>query len=276
VTSRAPLQFLILLVAGWIGRRQGEAIEDLRAENRVLRARPGPKRLRFADAERRLLALKGKPLGRKLLAEIASLATPETSFGGTASRSLRSTAGVVPAGVKAARNLTDAAGPLTGFGHLIVDRDPLYTAHFRTLLHAAGVQLSRLPSRSPNLNAHAERSFGPSSTSASGTLSPSANVICARCSETSWSTITPSATTRGRTFNDLARAARVDALVTRSISGHLTETMQQHYSTVNSDEQRQGIAKVIELTKARAKRQAEASDADGASGGAPGAASGAL
>ena len=77
-----------------------------------------------------------------------------------------------------------------------------------------------------------------------------------------------------RTFNDLARAARVDALVTRSISGHLTETMQHHYSTVNSDEQRQGIAKVIELTKARAKRQAEASDADGASGGAPGGAPG--
>jgi len=79
-----------------------------------------------------------------------------------------------------------------------------------------------------------------------------------------------------RTFNDLARAARVDALVTRSISGHLTEKVQQHYSTVNSDEQRQGIAKVIELTKARAKRQAEASNAGDASGGAPGVAGGAL
>ncbi|MGO9834727.1 MAG: hypothetical protein ACLP1X_10955 [Polyangiaceae bacterium] len=78
VTSDAPLQFLILLVASWIGRRQGEAIEYLRAENRVLRARLGPRRLRFADAERRLLAEKGKLLGRKLLAEIASLATPET------------------------------------------------------------------------------------------------------------------------------------------------------------------------------------------------------
>jgi putative transposase len=56
-----------------------------------------------------------------------------------------------------ARNLTDAAaGPLTGFGHLIVDRDPLYIAHFRTLLQAAGVQLLRLPTRSPNLNAYAE------------------------------------------------------------------------------------------------------------------------
>ena len=57
-----------------------------------------------------------------------------------------------------ARNLTDAAaGPLTGFRHLIVDRDPLYTAHFRSLLQTAGVQLLRLPSRSPNLNAYAER-----------------------------------------------------------------------------------------------------------------------
>ena len=57
-----------------------------------------------------------------------------------------------------ARNLTDAtAGALTGLGHLIDDRDPLYTAHFRTLLQVAGVQLLRLPARSPNLNAYAER-----------------------------------------------------------------------------------------------------------------------
>ena len=36
-----------------------------------------------------------------------------------------------------------------------------------------------------------------------------------------------------RTFNDLARAAQVNDLVTRSISGHQTEKMQQHYSTVS-------------------------------------------
>jgi hypothetical protein len=70
-------QFLILLVASWLRRHQGEVIEYLRAENRVLRARLGHERLRFTDAERRLLAEKGRPLGRKQLAEIASLATPE-------------------------------------------------------------------------------------------------------------------------------------------------------------------------------------------------------
>jgi hypothetical protein len=46
----APLPFVILLVASWLRRRRGEAIEYLRAENRVLRARLDPKRLRFTDA----------------------------------------------------------------------------------------------------------------------------------------------------------------------------------------------------------------------------------
>jgi hypothetical protein len=35
-----------------------------------------------------------------------------------------------------------------------------------------------------------------------------------------------------RTFNDLCRRAEVRDVVTRSISGHLTEEMQRHYSTV--------------------------------------------
>ncbi len=48
-----------------------------------------------------------------------------------------------------------------------------------------------------------------------------------------------------RTFQDLARAAEVKDIVTRSISGHATEEMQQHYSTVNPDEMRSGLAKVI-------------------------------
>ncbi len=52
-----------------------------------------------------------------------------------------------------------------------------------------------------------------------------------------------------RTFNDLARAAQVKDVVTRSISGHLTEGMQRHYSTVSGDEQRQALAKVIDLTR---------------------------
>src|SRR5467141_2333777 len=56
------------------------------------------------------------------------------------------------------RNVTDASdGFLTGKRFLIHDRDPLFTVAFRETLAAAGVQTVRLPPRSPNLNAFAER-----------------------------------------------------------------------------------------------------------------------
>ena len=55
-----------------------------------------------------------------------------------------------------ARNLTDAeSGFLKDARHLIVDRDPLYTAHFKEILASAKVKLLRLPARSPNLKAYA-------------------------------------------------------------------------------------------------------------------------
>lgn len=57
-----------------------------------------------------------------------------------------------------ARNLTDVMdGFLRGKRYLIIDRDPLFTNAFRTLLVSSGVKSARLPARSPNLNAHAER-----------------------------------------------------------------------------------------------------------------------
>jgi hypothetical protein len=40
---------------------------------------------------------------------------------------------------------------------LIHDRDPLFTAEFLKMLADVGVQSVKLPPRSPNLNAHAER-----------------------------------------------------------------------------------------------------------------------
>lgn len=78
-----------------------------------------------------------------------------------------------------------------------------------------------------------------------------------------------------RTFNDLARAAQVQDVVTRSISGHLTEGMQRHYSTVSGDEQRRALARVIDLTRAAAdlgRRRGGGQHADG--GGQHGAAGG--
>ena len=280
--SLAPLHFLVLVVAAWLRRAQERRIEYLLAENRVLRARLGPKRLRLTDPERRLLAQKGRAVGRRLLDGLSSLATPETilrwyrelvaaKYDGSSKRKTpgrpateadvssqlvtlarenptwgytrlrgvmanigfelgRSTIqrilaehGIEPAprrgkamswrtflkahwgaiaaadffsvevltrgglvrylvlfvidlktrhvtiaGVSSrpdgpwmaqlARNLTDCFdGCLKDFKKLIVDRDPLYTAHFRDILRSRGTETLRLPARSPNLNAYAER-----------------------------------------------------------------------------------------------------------------------
>src|SRR5215472_4099443 len=57
-----------------------------------------------------------------------------------------------------ARNLTDSVeGLLTGKRYLIHDRDPLFIDELLRTLKDAGVKSVKLPPRSPNLNAHAER-----------------------------------------------------------------------------------------------------------------------
>lgn len=57
--------------------------------------------------------------------------------------------------------------------------------------------------------------------------------------------ITPKA--MRRTFNDLSRMAGTAGLITRSITGHETEEMQDLYSTVSPAEKRAAISKVISL-----------------------------
>ena len=57
-----------------------------------------------------------------------------------------------------ARNLVDADdGFLRGKRYVIIDRDPLCLAAFRRILKGAGAKPIRLPAKSPNLNAYAER-----------------------------------------------------------------------------------------------------------------------
>jgi hypothetical protein len=56
------------------------------------------------------------------------------------------------------RNLTDAVdGILKDKRYLIHDRDPLFTVEFLGMLADVGIKSVRLPPRSPNLNAYAER-----------------------------------------------------------------------------------------------------------------------
>src|SRR5664279_3206541 len=73
-----PLQFLAAWLAVWLGRVFQEQVDYLKAENHLLREKLGPKRVVLTDAERRRLATLGKALGRKGLAAVASIASPET------------------------------------------------------------------------------------------------------------------------------------------------------------------------------------------------------
>src|SRR5215471_8060954 len=73
-----PFRFLLIAVSGWMNHRQLQVIDYLREENRVLREQLGDRRVRLDDHQRRRLAVKAKVLGRKVLAEVASIVTPET------------------------------------------------------------------------------------------------------------------------------------------------------------------------------------------------------
>jgi putative transposase len=276
-----PFRFVLIAVAGWMNQHQLQIIDYLREENRVLREQLGGRRLRFNDDQRCRLAAKAKRLGGRLLAEVATIVTPETllawhrkligqKYDGSGKRGAgrprtakeiealvvrmaeenrdwgyrriqgalsnlgdeigRSTIaeilerhGIEPAPERSrkttwkeflsrhwdlivaadfftvevwtrrglqrfmvlffielstrkveiagiatvanglwmsqiGRNLTDTVdGILNGKSYLIHDRDPLFTAEFLNMLADTGVKSVKLPPRSPNLNAHAER-----------------------------------------------------------------------------------------------------------------------
>jgi transposase InsO family protein len=279
--STTLLQFLLMVVAGWLHRQQAAVIEYLIAENRLLRERLGGRRIIFTDAERRTLAEKARAVVRKTLRELGTIVTPETllrwyrelvarkwtfierrrpgrprtgeelaalvvrmarenrgwgytriqgamaNLGhmlgrGTIRRILKDH-GIEPAPqrgkgmpwsvflkahwkalvaadffsvevwswrgltthyvlfvidlatrririagitvhpnadwmMQVGRNLLDVVdGPLAGKKYLILDRDTKYCAAFRQMLVREGVRVIRLPPRSPNLNAYAER-----------------------------------------------------------------------------------------------------------------------
>jgi hypothetical protein len=93
-----------------------------------------------------------KGLQRFMVLFFIELSTRKVEIAGIASVANR------PLDDRIARNVTDAVdGILQGKRYLIHDRDPLYTAEFLTMLQGVGVESVKLPPRSPNLNAYAER-----------------------------------------------------------------------------------------------------------------------
>ena len=73
-----PWQLLVLILAAWINREQHKVIDYLRLENQILREKLGKRHILLNDDQRRRLAVKGKVLGRKLLAQFGTLVTPDT------------------------------------------------------------------------------------------------------------------------------------------------------------------------------------------------------
>jgi hypothetical protein len=80
MTPTVQLQLPLATFSGWAGLRQAHAISYLIEENRVLKEhlKSSGKRILFTDDQRRRLAAKGKPLGRRALESIATIVTPDT------------------------------------------------------------------------------------------------------------------------------------------------------------------------------------------------------
>ena len=78
MSTTFPLRFLLAAFAGFVNRQQAQVIDYLAEENRVLKEQLGKKRPRLTDDQRRRLAVKGKPLGRRLLDKVAGIVTPDT------------------------------------------------------------------------------------------------------------------------------------------------------------------------------------------------------
>jgi putative transposase len=73
-----PFSFVVISIAGWMNQRQQQVIEYLVEENRVLREQIGNRRMRFTNDQRCRLAAKAKKLGRKILAQVATIVIPQT------------------------------------------------------------------------------------------------------------------------------------------------------------------------------------------------------
>ena len=68
-----PFRFVLITVAGWMNQRQLQMIDYLREENRILREQLAGRRLRLNDDQRRRFPARAKQLGRKCLADMATI-----------------------------------------------------------------------------------------------------------------------------------------------------------------------------------------------------------
>jgi transposase InsO family protein len=73
-----PWHLITVAIAGWMNRQEQDAIEFLKEENRILRARLGHKRIILNAAEKRRLSTAAKKLGSNLLGQVSTIFSPAT------------------------------------------------------------------------------------------------------------------------------------------------------------------------------------------------------
>jgi transposase InsO family protein len=78
VIDASVLRLVLLILTGWLERREHEAIAYLVEENRCLRRQLGNTRLRLTNDDRRRLAARAYRIGRAALRDLATIATPDT------------------------------------------------------------------------------------------------------------------------------------------------------------------------------------------------------
>jgi putative transposase len=73
-----PWQFFVVILVGWVNREQQKIIEFYQTQVETLMKVQGKKRVLLTDDQRRLLAVKGKAVGRRALRELTTIVTPDT------------------------------------------------------------------------------------------------------------------------------------------------------------------------------------------------------
>ena len=73
-----PWELLLAILSGLVHRRQQQIIEFQNSAIEALLKQQGKKRILLTDDQRRILAVKGKALGRKTLQELTTIVTPDT------------------------------------------------------------------------------------------------------------------------------------------------------------------------------------------------------
>lgn len=73
-----PWQFCLMILSAWVHSEQQKIIDFYRVELEAVMQAQGKKRFVLTDDQRRLLAVKGKSLGRKTLLQLTTIVTPDT------------------------------------------------------------------------------------------------------------------------------------------------------------------------------------------------------